>query len=134
MMAQVTAAALVSESKVLCASRLRRLDPDLGREGGPRLDVSHRRPQARAVVGNLERVLAIELIAAFQAMEFLLPLTTSSAALERVRREFRRVVRAWTATGSSTPTWNGPGFLRAGEARAIRPSRHCRDAEAPQPA
>jgi histidine ammonia-lyase len=49
-----------------------------------------------AVVDNLERVLAIELIAAFQAMEFLKPLKTSPR-LERVRREFRRVVRPWTS-------------------------------------
>ena len=38
MMAQVTAAALVSENKVLCASGERRFDTDLGRQGGPRLD------------------------------------------------------------------------------------------------
>jgi histidine ammonia-lyase len=39
-------------------------------------------------------VLAIETIAAFQAMEFLRPLR-SSASLEAVRREFRRAVRPW---------------------------------------
>ena len=49
-----------------------------------------------SVVDNLERVLAIEMIAAFQAMEFLKPLKTSPR-LERVRREFRRFVKPWTS-------------------------------------
>jgi histidine ammonia-lyase len=39
-------------------------------------------------------VLAIELLVAFQAMEFLRPLATS-APLERVRRAFRRSVAPW---------------------------------------
>jgi histidine ammonia-lyase len=43
------------------------------------------------VVENLERVLAIELLVAFQAMEFLRPLATSPP-LERVRQALRRVV------------------------------------------
>ena len=47
-----------------------------------------------AIVENLEQVLAIELLTAFQAMEFLRPLA-SSRPIERVRRAFRRVVRAW---------------------------------------
>jgi histidine ammonia-lyase len=48
-----------------------------------------------SIVENLERVLAIELLTAFQAMEFLRPLA-SSKPIERVRRAFRRVVRPWT--------------------------------------
>jgi histidine ammonia-lyase len=47
------------------------------------------------IVANLETVLAIELLAAFQAMEFLRPLK-SSAAIERIRRSFRREIRPWT--------------------------------------
>jgi histidine ammonia-lyase len=47
-----------------------------------------------AIVENLERVLAIELMTAFQAMEFLRPLA-SSAPIERVRGAFRRKIRAW---------------------------------------
>jgi histidine ammonia-lyase len=47
-----------------------------------------------AVVDNLERVLAIEAIAAFQAMEFLRPLA-SSPPIEAVRRALRRTVRPW---------------------------------------
>jgi histidine ammonia-lyase len=47
-----------------------------------------------AIVENLSRVLAIELLTAFQAMEFLRPLR-SSRLLEAVRRAFRRAVPAW---------------------------------------
>ena len=47
-----------------------------------------------AILENLEGVLAIETLAAFQAMEFLKPLR-SSAPLETLRREFRRAVRPW---------------------------------------
>jgi len=48
-----------------------------------------------AIVQNLAQVLAIEMIAAFQAMEFLRPLK-SSKTIEEVRRSFRRVVQPWT--------------------------------------
>ena len=47
-----------------------------------------------AIVENLEQVLAIELLTAFQAMEFLRPLRPS-AAIESVRRALRRVVPPW---------------------------------------
>ena len=47
MMAQVTAAALVSECKAPRASGVRRLDPDVRGQGGPRLDVADRGAQAR---------------------------------------------------------------------------------------
>jgi histidine ammonia-lyase len=47
-----------------------------------------------SIVENLSRVLAIELLVAFQAMEFLRPLA-SSPPLERVRKSFRQLVRPW---------------------------------------
>jgi histidine ammonia-lyase len=46
------------------------------------------------VVENLERVLSIEILVAFQAMEFLRPLA-SSPPLEAIRRSFRRRVSPW---------------------------------------
>jgi histidine ammonia-lyase len=96
MMAQVAAAALVSESKVLShPASADSIPTSAAKEDHVSMSPIAAR-KLSAVVDNLERVLAIELIAAFQAMEFLKPLKTSPR-LERVRREFRRVVRPWTS-------------------------------------
>src|SRR5262245_22635129 len=96
MMAQVAAAALVSESKVLShPASADSIPTSAAKEDHVSMSPIAARKLA-AVVENLERVLAIELIAAFQAMEFLRPLR-SSAPLERVRQLFRRKVRAWSA-------------------------------------
>ncbi len=96
MMAQVTAAALVSECKVLAhPASVDSIPTSAAREDHVSMSPIAARKLA-AIVENLERVLAIELIAAFQAMEFLRPLA-SSPPLERLRRIFRRKVRAWTA-------------------------------------
>jgi histidine ammonia-lyase len=77
-----------------------------------------------AIVQNLERVLAIELIVAFQAMEFLRPLR-SSKAIEAVRRDFRRVVRAWDRDRELHPDLERAHEFLAGDsiARAIRALR-----------
>ncbi len=94
MMAQVTAAALVSECKVLAhPASVDSIPTSAGKEDHVSMSPIAARKFA-AIVENLERVLAIEAIAAFQAMEFLRPLR-SSAAIERVRRAFRRAVRTW---------------------------------------
>jgi histidine ammonia-lyase len=94
MMAQVTAAALVSESKLLASpASADSIPTSAAKEDHVSMSPIAARKLAR-VVANLETVLAIELLAAFQAMEFLRPLE-SSPALERLRREFRRVVRPW---------------------------------------
>ena len=96
MMAQVTAAALVSECKVLAhPASVDSIPTSAGKED----HVSMSPIAARKfgwIVENLERVLAIELMTAFQAMEFLRPLR-SSAPLEKIRRSFRAVVAPWTA-------------------------------------
>jgi histidine ammonia-lyase len=47
------------------------------------------------VVDNVTRVLAVELLAACQAMDFLKPLK-SSRAIETARRIVRRRVKTWT--------------------------------------
>jgi histidine ammonia-lyase len=95
MMAQVTAAALVSETKVLAhPASVDSIPTSAAKEDHVSMSPIAARKLAQ-VVANLERVLAIELLAAFQAMEFLRPLA-SSPPIERVRRAFRRRVRAWT--------------------------------------
>ncbi len=94
MMAQVTAAALVSECKVLAhPASVDSIPTSADKEDHVSMSPIAARKFA-SVVENLEWVLAIELLAAFQAMEFLRPLR-SSAPLERVRRAFRRIVPAW---------------------------------------
>ncbi|MGE5413406.1 MAG: histidine ammonia-lyase [Syntrophomonadaceae bacterium] len=94
MMAQVTAAALVSECKVLAhPASADSIPTSAAKEDHVSMSPIAARKLA-AIVENLERVLAIEAIAAFQAMEFLRPLA-SSAPIEAVRREFRRAVRPW---------------------------------------
>jgi histidine ammonia-lyase len=94
MMAQVTAAALVSECKVLAhPASVDSIPTSAAKEDHVSMSPIAARKLA-AIVANLERVLAIEAIAAFQAMEFLRPLA-SSPAIERVRRAFRGAVRPW---------------------------------------
>ena len=102
MMAQVTAASLVSECKVLAhPASVDSIPTSAAKEDHVSMSPIAARKFA-AIVENLERVLAIEVIAAFQAMEFLRPLR-SSAAIERVRRDFRRVVRPWDRDRELSP-------------------------------
>jgi histidine ammonia-lyase len=94
MMAQVVAAALVSECKVLAhPASVDSIPTSADKEDHVSMSPIAARKFA-AIVGNLERVLATELLVAFQAMEFLRPLK-SSLPLEKVRRAFRRLVPAW---------------------------------------
>ena len=115
MMAQVTAAALVSECKVLAhPASADSIPTSAAKEDHVSMSPIAARKLA-AIVENLERVLAIELIAAFQAMEFLRPLT-SSAPIERVRRQFRRKVRAWNADRELSPDIENARIFLSSEA------------------
>ena len=94
MMAQVTAAALVSESKILShPASVDSIPTSADKEDHVSMSPIAARKFA-GVVENLERVLGIEILAAFQAMEFLRPLR-SSKALETLRQAFREVVSPW---------------------------------------
>ncbi|HTD51498.1 MAG TPA: histidine ammonia-lyase, partial [Thermoanaerobaculia bacterium] len=94
MMAQVTAAALVSENKILAhPASVDSIPTSADKEDHVSMSPIAARKFA-AIVENLEWVLAIEIMVAFQAMEFLRPLATS-APLERVRRAFRRAIPQW---------------------------------------
>jgi len=94
MMAQVTAAALVSECKVLAhPASVDSIPTSADKEDHVSMSPIAARKFSK-VVENLERVLAIELLVAFQAMEFLRPLATSPP-LERVRQALRRAVAPW---------------------------------------
>ena len=91
MMAHVTAAALVSENKVLChPASVDSISTSASQEDhvsmGP-----HAARKALKVVSHVETVLAIELLCACQALDFHRPLRTTPA-LERVYECVREVV------------------------------------------
>jgi histidine ammonia-lyase len=83
MIAQYTAASLVSENKVLChPASVDSIPTSAGQEDHNSMS-SIAAQKAWQVVENLETVLALELLCAAQALEFLRP-ARSSPALERV--------------------------------------------------
>lgn len=102
MMAQVAAAALVSECKALAhPASVDSIPTSAAKEDHVSMSSIAARKLA-AIVENLAIVLSIELTVAFQAMEFLRPLA-SSRPIEGVRRSFRKVVAPWTADRELAP-------------------------------
>ncbi|KAF0302965.1 Histidine ammonia-lyase [Amphibalanus amphitrite] len=94
MMAHVTAAALVSENKVLChPASVDSISTSAGTEDHVSMGAWAAR-KALMVVENVERVIAIELLSACQAIEFLRPLKTT-VPLEEVYKVVRSRVAAW---------------------------------------
>lgn len=84
----------VSENKVLChPSSVDSLSTSAGQEDHVSMGCYAAR-KAIQVVENVEHVIAIELLAASQAIEFLRPLKTT-APLEEVYCAVRKVVRPW---------------------------------------
>jgi histidine ammonia-lyase len=102
MMAQVAAAALVSECKALAhPASVDSIPTSAAKEDHVSMSSIAARKLA-AIVENLAIVLSIELTVAFQAMEFLRPLA-SSRPIEGARRNFRKVVAPWTADRELAP-------------------------------
>ncbi|XP_050412353.1 histidine ammonia-lyase [Patella vulgata] len=94
MIAHCTAAALVSENKVLChPASVDSLTTSAGTEDHVSMGGFAARKALR-VVEHVEQVLAIELLAACQAVEFLRPLKTT-IPLEEVYKQVRQVVGPW---------------------------------------
>lgn len=94
MMAHCTAASLVSENKVLChPSSVDSLSTSAAQEDHVSMGGFSAR-KALNVVKNVEKVLAIELLAACQGIEFLRPLKTTEP-LEAVHSLVRKVVKPW---------------------------------------
>ncbi|KAG5261487.1 hypothetical protein AALO_G00284810 [Alosa alosa] len=92
MIAHCTAAALVSENKGLChPASVDSLSTSAATEDHVSMGGWAARKALR-VVEHVEQVLAIELLAACQALEFRLPLKTTPP-LEEVRKLVRSVVR-----------------------------------------
>jgi histidine ammonia-lyase len=93
MIVQVTAAALASESKTLChPASVDSIPTSANKEDHVSMGVTAARKAARVVV-NTRRILAMELLAACQALDILAPLV-SSPALEAARARARREVPA----------------------------------------
>jgi len=89
MMAHVTAAALVSENKILChPASVDSIPTEANQEDHVSMGPIAAR-KARLVVGHARQVLAIEVLSACQALDFLAPLCPgrgARAAWEAVRR------------------------------------------------
>jgi histidine ammonia-lyase len=91
MIAQVTAAALVSENKSLAwPASVDTIPTSAGQEDHVSM-ATHAAMKARRIAGNAAGVVGIELLAAAQGLDFHAPLETSPP-LERVRSEIRRNV------------------------------------------
>ena len=114
MIAQVTAAALASESKGLChPASVDSIPTSADKEDhvsmgmGAALKLGH-------VVANTRRILAIELVAAAQGVDLLRPLTTS-APLERLHAAVRARIRPWDFDREMAPDLAAAeGFLGDG--------------------
>ncbi|XP_063068176.1 histidine ammonia-lyase-like [Engraulis encrasicolus] len=102
MTAHCTAAALVSENKVLChPSSVDSLSTSAATEDHVSMGGWAARKALR-VVEHVEQVLAIELLAACQGLEFHRPLKTT-APLEQVHKLVRSVVRPWDKDRAMSP-------------------------------
>jgi len=94
MIAHCTAASLVSENKTLChPASVDSLSTSAGTEDHVSMGGFAAR-KCLQVVRNVEKVIAIELLAACQAIEFLRPLKTT-VPLEEVYKVVRSVAAAW---------------------------------------
>lgn len=102
MIAQVTAAALVSENKTLShPASVDSIPTSADKEDHVSMGM-WAALKLRQVVANLRRVLAIELVAAAQGIDLLRPLE-SSAPLERLHRELRSHVERWDQDREMAP-------------------------------
>jgi len=91
MVTQYTAASMVSQNKQLCTpSSVDTIDSSNGQEDHVSMG-ANAALKTLAIVQNLERILAIELFNASQAMEFRKPIASSSV-IEKFLAEYRDVV------------------------------------------
>ena len=95
MMAHVTAAALVAESKILAhPASVDSIPTSANKEDHVSMGL-HAARKAYEIVENLENVLAIELLCACQALEFKKPLKPSTAS-GRVLKMVRKSISSWS--------------------------------------
>lgn len=102
MIAQVTAAALVAENRVLAhPASVDSIPTSADKEDHVSMGMGAAL-KLRAVVDNVRRVLAIELVAAAQGIDLLRPLT-SSPPLEALHAAVRRAVGPWDEDREMSP-------------------------------
>jgi histidine ammonia-lyase len=102
MLAQVTAAALASENKVLAhPASVDSIPTSADKEDHVSMGM-WAALKLRQVAANVRRILAIELLAAAQGIDLLRPLT-SSPALERLHADLRRRVARWDQDREMAP-------------------------------
>ncbi|MGH9363146.1 MAG: HAL/PAL/TAL family ammonia-lyase, partial [Thermoanaerobaculia bacterium] len=102
MLAQVTAAALVAENKILChPASVDSIPTSAEKEDHVSMGMGAAL-KLQTVVENARRVLAIELLAAAQGIDLLRPLT-SSPPLERLHAAVRARVAVWTEDREMAP-------------------------------
>jgi len=117
MMAQVTAAALVSENKTLAhPASVDSIPTSADKEDHVSMGM-WAALKARRVTANVRRILAIELLCAAQGIDLLRPLT-SSGPLEELHAAVRAVVPRWDEDREMAPdlataeAWLGDGAAR----------------------
>jgi histidine ammonia-lyase len=114
MMAQVTAAALVSENKTLAhPASVDSIPTSADKEDHVSMGM-WAALKARRVTENVRRILAVELAAAAQGLDLLRPLR-SSAPLEALHQEFRRRVATWDRDREMAPDLEAADTFLAGE-------------------
>ncbi len=91
MIPQYTAAGIVSENKQLCTPASVDSIPSSNNQEDHVSMGANAATKCKRVIDNVEKVLAIELLTAVQALDFRKPLKTS-ATLEKIVREFRKIV------------------------------------------
>jgi len=102
MIAQVTAAALASENKVLChPASVDSIPTSADKEDHVSMGMGAAL-KLGTVVENVRRILAIELLAAAQGVDLLRPLR-SSAPLEALHAEVRRRIAPWDVDREMAP-------------------------------
>ncbi|HEX2253903.1 MAG TPA: histidine ammonia-lyase [Thermoanaerobaculia bacterium] len=113
MIAQVTAAALVSENKVLChPASVDSIPTSADKEDHVSMGMGAAL-KLGSVVANVQRVLAIELLAAAQGIDLLRPLT-SSPPLEALHATVRERVAPWVEDREMAPDLAAAEELLAG--------------------
>jgi histidine ammonia-lyase len=91
MIPQYTAAGIVSENKQLCTPASVDSIPSSNNQEDHVSMGANAATKCKRVIDNVEKVLAIELLTAIQALEFRRPLK-SSAAIEEIITAFRKEV------------------------------------------
>ena len=122
MIVQYLQAALVSENKMLAQpASIDSIPTSAGQEDHVSMAM-HAAVKGLALVRNVRRVVAAELLCAAQGIEFLRPLS-SSALLEALHAGCAGSCRRWTETGGRTRIWRRS---TRGSRRAAPPTRRGR--------